>query len=298
MERRNITDKFSLSAIAHGFWRADQWPYNKKELYELITELISHGITTFDHADIYGGGEAERIFGEVLKGHPELRSQIEIVTKCGIVRNPENLTAITPSYYDTSYNHIIQSVNNSLKRLNTDYVDLLLIHRVDHLMDYREVAKAFSDLRRAGKVRYFGVSNFLEPQLSALNKFYPEIVLNQIQVSVDHLEHFQNGTLEKLQEAGMKTMAYSPLGGGHLLKHPTYRPDLRAVLERIQKEVDAPSLEALMIAWVMKHPLKMIPIMGSHKKERILKAVDALEIELSNRQFYEIYTVSQQARLP
>lgn len=298
MKRIAITKQFSMSQIAHGYWRAAEWNYSTEDYYALITELIALGITTFDHANIYGNGEAEAQFGKVLKAHPELREQIELVSKCGIVKNPNDKTGLAPSYYDTTYNHIVESVNASLKRLETDYLDVLLIHRVDHLMDYEEVGRAFSNLRRAGKVRYFGVSNFLVPQLLAIKKAYPEVVINQIQVSVDHLEHYQNGVMEKLSEAKMKAMAYSPVGGAKLLTDPTYKPELRACLERIRDDLQVETIEHVMYAWIMKHPLQIIPIVGSSKLERIKIAVEATDINLTNQQFYEIFAHSQMKTLP
>lgn len=298
MKRIAITKQFSMSQIAHGYWRATSWNYSTEEYVQLIKDLIALGITTFDHANIYGDKQAEAQFGEALKADPTLRSQIEIVTKCGIVKNSNNINGLTPSYYDTSYDHIIQNVNESLSRLQTDYIDVLLIHRVDHLMDYSEVARAFSDLRRTGKVRYFGVSNFLVPQLDAIKKAYPEAVINQIQLSVDHLEHYQNGVIEKMTQANMKAMAYSPLGGGKMFKDLEYKPLLKECLEKIRQELNVETIEHVMYAWVLKHPLNIMPIVGSRHLERVKIAVEATDITMSNQQFYEIFAHSQEKALP
>lgn len=298
MNRIIINEHFSLSSMSHGYWRIDQWDASIEQRYQQIKDLIAMGITTFDHANIYAGGDAERLFGDVLNKYPELRDQIEIVTKCGIVRNLDDQSGLCPSYYNTSYEHIIQSVDESLARLQTSYIDVLLIHRVDHLMDYHEVARAFSDLKRSGKVRYFGVSNFLYPQLEAMYKAYPEIILNQIQVSVDHLEHFKNGTLEKIQALDLKVMAYSPLGGGRIFSDSSYKPELKQILEKIQQELNATSLDQVMLAWLLKHPLHIIPILGTGKTKRIESAINSQNLEMNNQQWYAIYAHSQMERLP
>ena len=298
MQRITIDDQFSLSKVAHGFWRASNWSYSTDELYQLISQLSEMGVTTFDHANIYGNGQSESMFGEVLKAHPELRNKLEIVTKCGIVKNPEDTTGLTGSYYDTSYEHVMKSVDESLLRLQTDTIDVLLIHRLDHIMDYKETARAFRDLRDAGKVRYFGVSNFLAPQLEAMKKEFPDLILNQISVSVDHLEHFKNGTLEKMQVLDLKAMAYSPLGGGRIFTKENYHPRLLAALENIRKDHGVKTIDHIMYAWIYKHPLNIMPIVGSSKLERIKIAVEACDIKLSNREFYVLYTHSQLEPLP
>lgn len=298
MQRQIINQEFSLSPVSHGYWRAANWGYTSDELYELLLKLLEMGVTTFDHANIYGGGQAEELFGKVLKAHPELRNQMEIVTKCGIVKNLSDTTGLTPSYYNTTYAHVVSSVEESLQRLQTDYIDILLIHRVDHLMDYKETAKAFTDLRASGKVRYFGVSNFLAPQLEAMKKEFPDLILNQIQVSVDHLEHFKNGTLEKIQALDLKAMAYSPLGGAKIFTQENYHPRLYEALERIRVVHNASSIDQIMYAWIMKHPLQIMPIVGSSKLERVQIAVEALDIQLTNQEFYELYAHSQLEPLP
>ncbi len=293
-----MQNSLTLSPITVGFWRLAEAQLTDEQLYAFVVQCLEQGITTFDHADIYGGGQAQIQFGRVLKQHPHLREQMTIVSKCGIVRNPEDQDGLTPSYYNTSYEYILNQVDLILDQLHLDYLDVLLIHRVDHLMDYGEFARAFRDLKTQNKVRHFGVSNFLVPQLDAMMKVFPELVLNQIQISVDHLEHFKNGVLERCQYYGLQVMAYSPLGGGEIFKD--HYPNIKLIekLREIQAELSADSMDQVMLAWLLKHPLKIHPIVGSMKIERVLSSLQATSMEMSHQQWYELYTHSQLERMP
>lgn len=290
-------NKLELSPLACGLWRLTENNLSNDELVTLINTYLEAGYNTFDHADIYGGGEAQRQFGEVLHEHPELREKMIIVSKCGIVPNPDDTTGLCPSYYNTSYDHIMKQVDIILKDLQIEYLDVLLIHRVDHLMDYKEVAKAFNELKESGKVKHFGVSNFLVPQLRALIKEFPEIEVNQIQVSVDHLEHFKNGVVEACSELGLKVMAYSPLGGGNVFDQHYGNQVLKSELESMSKEKGC-TVDQLMLAWILKHPLHIVPILGTMKVSRAKNQLLSTEITLTNREWYRLYAMSQMDPLP
>ncbi len=293
-----MNNKVQLSNYALGLWRLTEAELSDGQLLELIKTALNNGITTFDHADIYGGGQAQIQFGRVLKANPELRKQIQIISKCGIVRNQEDVSGLTPSHYNTSYDHIMSQTQLILEQLQIDYLDMLLIHRVDYLMDYKEVARAFRDLKEQGLVNHFGVSNFLVPQLDALIKEFPEIELNQIQISVDHLEHFKNGVLERCAYYDLTVMAYSPLGGGLVFKDQYHNPLLKEELERVREELSAQTLDQVMLAWLKKHPLKIVPILGTMKGHRVESAIKASNYELSNSQWYRLFALSQLERLP
>lgn len=293
-----MEEKLRLSPIAFGLWRLTESKLSDNQLLELIETCLEHGITTFDHADIYGAGEAQIQFGRVLAANPHLRKQMTIVSKCGIVRNPQDDTNLLPSFYETSYNYILNQVELILSQLQIEVLDVLLIHRVDHLMDYKEVARAFRDLKASGKVKHFGVSNFLVPQLDALIKEFPEIEVNQIQISVDYLEHFKNGVIERCAFYDLTVMAWSPLGGGAVFNEDYKNNLLKTKLHEIKDQLEIESLDQLMLAWIMKHPLKIVPVLGTMKVHRILSALGSCDIELSHKHWYELYTHSQLERLP
>ncbi len=293
-----MNNKLKLSEYALGLWRLTEAELSDEDLLELIKMALNNGITTFDHADIYGGGEAQIQFGRVLNANQEIRKQIQIISKCGIVRNKDDESGLTPSHYNTSYNHIMAQTKLILEQLQIDYLDMLLIHRVDHLMDFKEVARAFRDLKDQGLVNHFGVSNFLVPQLDALIKEFPEIELNQIQISVDHLEHFKNGVLERCAYHDCGVMAYSPLGGGLIFKDPYHNPLLKEEMLKIKEEISAETLDQVMLAWLKKHPIKIVPILGTMKANRVESALKAQNLELSNEQWYRLFAMSQLERLP
>lgn len=293
-----MSNQLKLSPLSLGLWRLTEANLSDEQLTQLIETCLEKGITTFDHADIYGGGQAQIQFGRVLKAHPHLREKMEIISKCGIVRNPEDTTNLCPSYYNTSYDYIMSQTDLILEQLQIDYLDMLLIHRVDHLMDYKEVARAFRDLKESGKVRHFGVSNFLVPQLDALIKEFEEIELNQIQISVDHLEHFKNGVIERCAYHNLKVMAYSPLGGGEIFKPNYSNGKLLEQLVGVQEELGAQSLDQVMLAWIKKHPIDIIPIVGTMKAHRVESAVESLKLTMTNKQWYRLYAHSQLERLP
>lgn len=293
-----MKEKLQLSPLSLGLWRLTNAQLSDQELRELIITALENGITTFDHADIYGGGEAQIQFGRVLKENPELRTQMQIISKCGIVRNPDDETGLCPSYYNTSYDYILKQCDLILEQLQIEYLDMLLIHRVDHLMDYKEVARAFTHLKESGKVKHFGVSNFLVPQLDAIIKEFSDIELNQIQISVDHLEHFKNGVIERCAYHDLTVMAYSPLGGGSIFSEDYENKRLLNRLNEVKHEIGAQSLDQVMLAWIRKHPLNIVPIVGTMKKERVLSALGSLNLEMSHKQWYSLYAHSQEVPLP
>lgn len=286
-----------LSPFALGLWRLIDAKLTDEQLYDLIKTCIAHGVTTFDHADIYGNGLAQIQFGRVLKAHPELREQMVIVSKCGIVKN-DTPSEYYYSYYETSYEYILRRVDSILLDLQIDYLDVLLIHRVDHLMNYKEVARAFHELRDSGKVKYFGVSNFLVPQLDAMIKEFPDIFVNQIQISVDHLEHFKNGVIERCSYYDLQVMAYSPLGGGEIFSEDYKNDYLKKQLMSMKHDLTAQSIDQVMLAWIKRHPLNIVVILGSMKQERILNQIQSLKLQLTTKQWYDLYTASQLKRLP
>ncbi|QGU94302.1 oxidoreductase [Clostridium bovifaecis] len=300
MEKIKLNDDLKFSRIVHGLMRLASWNMRDEELLNLLEQSIDMGVTTFDHADIYGGYIVEELFGRALKLKPNLREKIEIITKCGIKLISPNRPKHKIKYYDTSKEHIIKSVENSLRNLNTDYIDVLLIHRPDPFMNPAEVSYAFNILKSQGKVKHFGVSNFNPSQFNMLSSHmnFP-LVTNQIEVSVMNLTNFQNGTIEQCQERKIPHMAWSPLAGGKVFSfEETNAVKVRNTLIRIANELGVESIEKVMYAWLLNHPANIIPIVGSGKIERIKIAVESLDIKLSREQWFEIWESSTGHQVP
>jgi predicted oxidoreductase len=300
MERIKMSEDVSFSRIVHGLWRLSEWEQSKEETLSLIHYNLENGITTFDHADIYGSYSCEEIFGDALSLEPSLRKKMEIVTKCGIVLPSKNRPQHKTHHYNTSKKHILSSVEQSLKNLRTDYIDVLLIHRPDPFMNGEEVAEAFLQLKEQGKVRNFGVSNFKQHQWNMLQSYLPfPLVTNQIELSAYQLENFEDGTLNLCQEKRVAPMAWSPLAGGNIFTSQEEKSvRLRETLKRIQGEVGAEGIDSILYAWLLNHPAKIMPIVGSGKKDRIQRAIDSLNLELNHDQWFEILQSSMGHDVP
>ena len=276
-----------FSRLVMGYWRLLEWRMSAQQLLGFIEQHVELGITTIDHADIYGNYGCESAFGQALKLKPKLREQLQIVSKCGIAL-PSEHTQYRLAHYNSEKAHILASVDRSLHNLSTDHLDLLLLHRPDPLMSADEVAKAFNQLRRSGKVRHFGVSNFTPSQLALLQSRldYP-LVTNQVEISPIRQHAITDGTLDQCQQHQFKPMAWSCLGGGALVNAPAYQP-LRDELSQIALEVDAASIAQVVFAWIMMLPSHPLPILGSGKIERIRQAVQAENVVLSRQHWYRI----------
>ena len=276
----------TFSRLVMGYWRLMEWNYAPRDLVGFIEQHLELGITTVDHADIYGDYQCEAAFGEALRLAPHLREKMEIVTKCGIATTAKPENAI--GHYITDRAHIIHSAENSLRLLNTDVLDLLLIHRPDPLMDADEIAEAFLALHKSGKVRHFGVSNFTPAQFSLLQSRLPfTLATNQVEISPVHQPLLLDGTLDLLQQLRIRPMAWSCLGGGRLFSDERYAP-LRAELQQVAEETGAETPEQVVYAWVMRLPSRPLPIIGSGKIERVKSAVGALSLDLSRQQWFRI----------
>ncbi|MEX9252358.1 aldo/keto reductase [Pseudenterobacter timonensis] len=276
----------TFSRFVMGYWRLMDWQLSPRQLVSFIEEHLDLGITTVDHADIYGGYLCEAAFGEALKLAPALRERMEIVTKCGIATTakPEHVLG----HYITDADHIIKSAEQSLKNLATDRLDLLLIHRPDPLMDADEVAQAFLSLHQSGKVRHFGVSNFTPAQFTLLQSRLPfTLATNQVEISPVHQPLLLDGTLDQLQQLRIHPMAWSCLGGGRLFNDEAFGP-LRDELAAVAQELNAATIEQVVYAWVMRLPSKPLPIIGSGKIERVRAATGAEELEMTRQQWFRI----------
>jgi predicted oxidoreductase len=278
-----------FSRIAAGAWRMADWGMTPQARLSWIEACLDLGVTTFDHADIYGAYTAEALFGEALALKPALRERMQIVSKCGIKLVSSNRPQHRIKSYDTSPEHVIASVDASLKALKTDHLDVLLIHRPDALLDAQELAHCFEYLRSAGKVRHFGVSNFTPSQFELLHKRIP-LVTNQIECSPLHLEPFTDGSLDQAQSLGLPPMIWSPLAGGQLF-HGTDDTSVRvrAVLKRLAHEWHS-SVTAVACAWLMRHPSRPIPVLGSQRMQAYEEAVSAASLKMDRETWYEIWS--------
>lgn len=300
MTKIKRTNNLNLSRIIHGHWRLTDWNISPQELLRLTQEVVELGVTSFDHADIYGDYRCEQQFGEALKLDKNLRKNIQIVTKCGIKLISDKYPERDIKYYDYSYDHIINSVDNSLQNLNTDYIDLLLLHRPAPFFDPEEVARAFSHLKLCGKVLHCGVSNFTPEQFEMLNAHTDEnLVANQVEISPYCLESFENGNMDFFLKKGIKPMSWSPLAGGKLIK-PDDEKSVRIhkVLKEISLELNLDSIDKVIYAWLLNHPAGILPIVGTGKVERIKHALDAIDVKMSIEQWYKIYVASTGEELP
>lgn len=296
VKKKQLSEKYSLSPLSLGVWRMPEWNLNDSEILALFETAVDLGVTTIDHADIYGGYTCEERFGKLVP--TSLRQKMQLVTKCGIKLVSPNRPEHRLKTYDTSRKHIIASVETSLKNLRTDCIDALLLHRPNPLMNADEIAEAFTALRKAGKALAFGASNFTPSQISLLQSRLPfKLMTNQIEFSVLHLNPMYDGVLDQAQERSMPPMAWSPLAGGRLFADGEKNWRVRNELASVANETGA-SIEQIAFAWIMKHPAKPMPIIGTGKIERLKEIVKSEAIELSDEQWFRILKASTGQDVP
>lgn len=285
MERISLTNNVTLSRLIYGMWRlSDDTDTSPSHVQAKIEACLAQGITTMDQADIYGGYEAEEVLGHALRAAPQLRDQIEIVTKCDILVGAGRYASTRVKHYDTSAAHIAVSVDHSLQLMATDYIDLLLIHRPDPLMDHRETGAALDAAVASGKVGSVGVSNFKPHDWNLLQSaMQTPLVTNQIEISVLETGAFTNGDLAFLQERDVPAMAWSPLAGGALFSGDN--PKLMALLGTIGDGDSA----AAAVAWLLAHPARILPVLGTNNLSRIQALDAACGIAMDRETWFEIY---------
>lgn len=290
----------NLSRTILGLWRSREWGYSAQELSGLIKQCIDLGITSFDHADIYGDYECELLFGNALRVDSSIRNQIQIVTKCGIKLLSSKYPDRKIKYYDTSKEYILRSVEKSLMNLSTDYIDLLLIHRPDPFINPDEVAEAFNELKNSGKVLEFGVSNFLPSQFSLLqSRLSFPLFTNQIEVSVLNHEQFDNGNIDFLHKRKIHPMVWSPLAGGKLFFDDSERTNkVRSLLYELASKYNVPSIDSIATSWLFVHPINFAVIIGSGKIDRIKSAQYGEKINLSREDWFRVWITSREQDVP
>jgi len=293
MEKTYLSDAGpKVSPAIYGFyrWGADEINANKMErIIDLCLEL---GINTFDHADIYGGYQCEEAFGEIIKNKRIKREDIVLFTKCGLVVPHPSRPDVKVKYYDTSKDHITESIENSLRKLRTDYIDIFLLNQLDPLSDLEETAITLQKLRDSGKVKNIGVVNFSVFQHQLLSSYLRiPIVTNHIELNLLNTSAFDNGQIDYLKQKYMRPLATAPLAEGQIANSIEKRPLLiRRKLEELSPKYNA-NIESIAVAWIVK--LGALPLIGTTNEQRIRNIAAAFSIDIDKQDWYELYEASR-----
>jgi predicted oxidoreductase len=282
-----------VSPAIYGFWRWDDTNASSiKTMEKIINLCLELDINTFDHADVYGGYQCEELFGNVMKQKSFRREDIVLFTKCGVNIPHPNRPHIRVKYYDTSAAHILKSVDNSLQKLRTDYIDIFLLDQLDPLSNLEETALALERLRTSGKIRNIGVANFsvFQHQLLASFSRVP-IVTNHIELNLLNTTALDNGQIDYIRQRFMHPIAAAPLAGGRI-ENGTDELAVRIhyKLEEVGKKYSA-NVESVAVAWLVK--LGAIPLIGTLKEQRIRNIASAFNIDLDQQDWYDLYNASK-----
>ena len=299
MPRVELNSDLSLSRLAYGVWRlSEAADTSVPAIVARIQACLDQGITTFDHADIYGGYSCEALFGAALRAQPGLKARMEIVTKCDIMLLSDQRPDNRVKHYDTSSAHVQASVDRSLQNIGVDAIDLLLIHRPDPLMDHHALGACLDGLIQSGKVRAAGVSNFMPWDLDLLQSAMKNRLLtNQIEIGLMQTRGFVDGQIAHAQRLGLPVMAWSPLGGGRLFGQEAAALRLRPALQRIAAAQGVDET-AVAIAWLLHHPARIIPVLGTNDMQRIARMQDALRVTLDRQTWFELYSLANGVEVP
>jgi len=303
MERVKLSPQGpEVSRLAYGVWRLaeDSAGTSPTRIAAKIEACLDCGITTFDHADIYGGYVCEGLFGAVLKAQPALRRRLEIVTKCDINAPGPNRPGARIKHYDATAPAIERCVERSLRELGTDYVDLLLIHRPDWLTRADDTAAALNRLIKAGKIKSAGVSNFSASQFELLNTFVDQpLVTNQIEVSLLQGKALFDGTLDQCQRLGILPMAWSPLAGGRFFDlNDAAAGRVRVAAAALGERYGHASVDQLALAWILALPSRPVVILGTNDIARIQSAARSAAIILDRQDWYALWTAAAGSEVP
>ena len=276
-----------IGCMRWGVWGEN---FSTAQYDKIINQCIEIGLTQFDHADIYGHYTTEADFGLALKGNSSLRNKIQIITKTGIQMLTPNRPQHAIKSYNTSTQHIKDSVEKSLTNFHTDYIDTLLIHRPDILLDPKAVAECVADLKKEGKIKSFGVSNFSTSQVELLAK-HTNIEHHQVEISVTHLEAFNNGVLDQCQVKNIAAQAWSPWGNGLFTDKTEKNIRIISVAEELATQYES-GVNEILLAFLYAHPANIVPVIGTTKFERIQQAKAAMTILLTTEDFYKLWCAS------
>ncbi len=291
MQKKHKFSKVIAGTMNWGVWGSN---LSTIQMAEIIEECLDNKITSFDHADIYGGHTTEAAFGKALSSTKIHRDQIQLISKCGIKYPAENRD-YKLKHYDYSANHIVFSVENSLRNLKTDYLDLLLLHRPSPLMEPDVIAEVFEKLKQEGKVLDFGLSNFTNSQTDLIQSKI-KVNFNQIQFSLTHLDPLLNGTLDYMQLNKITPMAWNPLGS--VFREETEQTNrIKLTLKDLALKYEV-STDVVLLAWIQKHPSKIIPVTGTSDKYKIHNIAKASHIHLENEDWFALWEASLGNKVP
>jgi len=285
MKNHEIYSRIIAGTMTWGSWGKQ---LSKVAMIELMHHCIELGISTFDHADIYGSYTTETDFGNAFKDSKISREKIQLISKCGIQMVSENRNTKI-KHYDYSKDHIVGSVERSLKNLNTEYLDLLLLHRPSPLMNPEEISEAIHSLKEVGKIRAVGVSNFTPSQIKMLEDFI-SVSVNQVEFSLTQNKIFYDGTLDDCIANKRNCMAWSPLGS-FFKADDKQVTRIKKVMQALQEKYSA-TPDQLLLAWLLKHPAKIAPAVGTTSKERLQKSVEATNIDLDLEDWFLLLEAS------
>ena len=278
--------KIIVGVMRWGIWGAN---HSESGVQKLIETSLEEDLYTFDHADIYGGYTTEELFGNAFSEMKINREKIQLITKCGICM-PSEKKNFPLKYYNYSKEYILNQVDESLKNLKTDYIDLLLLHRPSPLINPEEIAAAFGVLRSSGKVGDFGVSNFTTSQFDLISKYFPQLVTNQVEVSLTETKAFYDGTIDQMMLKKLQPMAWSVMGT-YFSEDSERTARIKSVLEVLTKKYNAEEAQ-LLLAFLLKHPSKIIPIIGTSKVESIKSLKKSLQINLEIEDWFSLLEAS------
>ncbi len=278
-----MSKKVNFSSIISGTMTWGEWGknYSTKEMASLIEHCVSIGVSTFDHADIYGDYSNEAEFGAAFKESGVERESIELISKCGISRVCDRRSYMV-HHYNYTKEYIINSVKQSLQNLQTDYLDVLLLHRPSPLMNPYEISEAITYLKNKEMIRSFGVSNFIPSQLSMIDRQH-KVEINQIEISLTQYDSMYNGQLDQCIEKKILPMSWSPLGTAMNKENQK----LTMTLERLAKKYSL-EVSQILIAWLVKHPAGILPVVGTTQKDRISQALEASKVDLELEDWFDL----------
>ena len=274
-----------IGTMRWGIWGAN---HSQKEVQKLIETSLEEGFSTFDHADLYGDYTTEKLFGDAFSQMKINREEVQLISKCGI-EMPCEIRNYQIKSYNYSKEHILKSVENSLVNLQTEYLNLLLLHRPSPLMNPQEIGEAFEELREKKWVRHFGVSNFSPSQFELINDAFP-LITNQVEISINHTDAFDDGTLDQLMRKGLQPMAWSVLGN-YFLKESEQNSRIKLILVKLCKKYNADENQ-LLLAFILKHPAKILPVIGTSRWEMIKKFKESLDINLEREDWFKLLEAS------
>lgn len=280
-----------IGTMRWGIWGAN---HTEKEVQKLVETALEEGFYTLDHADIYGGYTTEKLFGDAFYQMNIDRESYQLISKCGI-EYPGGEKSYDIKSYNYSKEFILKCVDESLENLKTDYLDVLLLHRPSPLMDPEEIAAAFGILRSNGKVRDFGVSNFTTSQFDLIHEYFPYLVTNQIEISINETKALYDGTLERMILKKIRPTAYSVLGN-YFSEENEQNSRIKDVLNTLCEKYGAEENQ-LLISFLLKHPARIIPVIGTSKAENIKKFKKSLEIDLDRTDWFRLLEASRGKRV-